>query len=107
MTLAVAGPEAFQATGSRTVTLVILGTDAVRAAHPATSVQLAQACQRAGFSAAIPASWGDELVALAVMRRLADATDNALVQCSCPFVAHRLLAGGADLGPSLLSTVPP
>src|SRR5439155_950362 len=81
--------------------------DARRAAHPASSAQLAPACQRSGFSAAIPASWGDELLALAVMRRVGGATDAAFVQCSCPFVAHRLLAGGGDLGPSLLSTVPP
>jgi hypothetical protein len=41
--------------------LVILGTDAVLAAAPATPVQLAHACLAAGYGAAVPASWGDEL----------------------------------------------
>src|SRR5207248_6336477 len=94
-------------TASRSVTLVILGTDAMLAAQPATAVQLAQACQQAGFSAAIPASWGDELIASHVLRRVMDAGDAPCVQCSCPVVAHRLLAAGGELAPSLISTVSP
>ena len=87
--------------------IVILGTDAVLAALPATPVQLAHACLRAGFANVIPASWGDEIVATAVLRRLGPFGDGPAIQCSCPFVAHRLLAVGADLRPLLLPVVPP
>ena len=40
--------------------VLILGTDAVLAAGPATPVQLVHACRAAGYDAVIPASWGDE-----------------------------------------------
>src|SRR5438552_14076510 len=105
MTLAVAGPADVHTPGSRTVTFVILGTDAILAGQPATPVQLAQACQRAGFSAVVPSSWGDELIATTVLRRAGDAGDGPLVQCSCPLAAHRLLATGAALAPALIGTV--
>ncbi|MGH7677419.1 MAG: hypothetical protein ACRENU_03060 [Gemmatimonadaceae bacterium] len=86
--------------------LLILGTDAVLAAMPATPVQLAHACLAAGYDAAIPASWGDELIAAKVLDRLRDA-DTSLVLCSCPLVARRLRAAGPGLEPMLFSTVPP
>ena len=70
MTLAVAAPTPTQPTAPQTVPIVILGTDALLAASPATPVQLAHACLRAGFANVIPASWGDELIAAAVLRRL-------------------------------------
>src|SRR5205814_701446 len=50
--------------------IVILGTDALLAAAPATPVQLAHACLRGGYTNVIPASWGDELIASAVIRAL-------------------------------------
>jgi len=87
--------------------IVILGTDAVLAAQPATPVQLAHACLRAGFTNVIPASWGDEIIATAVLRRLDRFGEGPAIQCSCPYVAHRLLAVGADLRPLLLPLVPP
>jgi hypothetical protein len=87
--------------------IVILGTDAVLAALPATPVQLAHACLRAGFANVIPASWGDEIIATAALRRLDRFGDGPAIQCSCPYVAHRLLAVGSDLRPLLLPLVPP
>lgn len=94
-------------TDSQTVPIVILGTDAMLAALPATPAQLAHACRRAGFANVIPASWGDELVASAVLRQLPEFGGSPVIQCSCPIVAHRLLAVGADLRPVLLPVVPP
>jgi hypothetical protein len=89
------------------VSIVILGTDAVLAALPATPVQLAHACLRAGFANVIPASWGDELIAAAVLRRLPQFGSGPVIQCSCPIVAHRLLTVGGDLRPVLLPLVSP
>jgi hypothetical protein len=94
-------------TVSQTVPIVILGTDATLAALPATPVQLAHACLRAGFANVVPASWGDELVASAVLRRLSEFGSGPAIQCSCPIVAHRLLSVGGDLRPVMLPTLPP
>ena len=102
-----ARPTPNQPTVPQTVPIVILGTDAVLAALPATPVQLAHACLRAGFASVIPASWGDELIAAAVLNRLPQFGNGPAIQCSCPIVAHRLLAVGGDLRPAMLSLVPP
>lgn len=71
---------------------VILGTDAVLAARPAEPIQLARACQRAGFDFVAPVSWGEELLAT----RIADVVDErrpaTLVVAHCPFVAESLRA---------------
>lgn len=107
MKLAVSAANSTQPTGSSTVPIVILGTDAVLAASPSTPVQLAHACLRAGFANVVPASWGDELVAAAVLRRLPRFGSGPVIQCSCPIVAHRLLTVGGDLRPVLLPLVPP
>lgn len=88
------------------LTLLILGTDVVLAATPATAVQLAHACLAAGYQAVIPATWGDELIAERTLQRLRQAS-SPLVQCSCPLVARRLAANGAELAPMLLSFVAP
>jgi len=89
------------------VPVIILGTDATLAALPATPVQLAHACLRAGYANVIPASWGDELIAEASLRRLSEHVPGPAIQCSCPIVAHRLLNVGGDLRPVLLTLVPP
>lgn len=87
--------------------VAILGNDAVLAARPATAVQLAHACQRAGFDAAVPASWGDELVAAESARQLRARGDGAAILCACPYVETRLLAPGPDLAPLLVPVVAP
>ena len=102
-----AAPTLTPPTVSPAVPIVIIGTDAVLAASPATPVQLAHACLRAGFANVIPASWGDELIANAVLRRLPQFGSSPAIQCSCPIVAHRLLSAGGDLRPVLLPLVPP
>jgi len=107
MTLAAADPGSAQTSVPRTVPIVVLGTDALLAALPATPVQLAHACLRAGYASVIPASWGDELIAAAVLDRLAGFGERPAIQCSCPFVAHRLLNLGADLRDALVPLVAP
>jgi hypothetical protein len=107
MTLAVANPTPTKSTVPPSVPIVILGTDAVLAALPATAVQLVHACVQAGFVSVIPASWGDELIAAATLRRLPDFGSGPVIQCSCPIVAHRLLSVSGDLRPVLLPLVPP
>lgn len=87
--------------------IVVLGADALLAALPATPIQLAHACLLAGYQNVIPASWGDELIAAASLRALREHGQLPAVQCSCPYVAHRLLAVGTDLRPFLLSLVAP
>ena len=86
--------------------LLILGTDAVLAAAPATPVQLAHACLAAGFHTVIPVSWGDELIASRAMERLRNA-DAPLVLCTCPYVARRLATHGNAIAPMLASFVSP
>ena len=88
-------------------TVAIVGNDAVLAAAPATPVQLAHACLRRGFTVAVPASWGDELVAGETVRLLAGRERGPAVMCVCPFVRSRLLAPGPDLAPFLVSLVAP
>jgi len=96
-----------QSTVVHTVPIVVLGTDAVLAAQPATAVQLAHACLRAGFANVIPASWGDELIASATLRKLGELGAGPAIACSCPIVAHRLLSASGDLRPVLLPFLPP
>ena len=88
-------------------TVVILGNDAQLAARPATPVQLAHACFAAGFRAAIPVSWGDELVAAATLEATESRAVRPLIQCACPHVARRMLAVGAELAANLVSLVAP
>lgn len=91
----------------RPAMLLVLGNDAQLAARPATPVQLTHAALRAGFDAAIPASWGDELVADACSRQVAAHGSRPWVFCACPFVAQRVLDAGTDLAPFLASFVAP
>jgi hypothetical protein len=107
MTHAVAAAARSESAASQTVPIVILGTDSLLAAAPATPVQLAHACLRAGFGNVVPASWGDELIAAAVLRQLPRFGNGPAIQCSCPIVAHRLLTTGGDLRPVMLALVSP
>jgi len=85
----------------------LLGADAFLAARPATPVQLMHACTRGGYDAAIPATWGDEIIAERCIERLAERTLGPAVFCTCSYVRDRLLAPGPDLAPYLLSFVAP
>jgi hypothetical protein len=100
-------PESASANNARIPSIVILGADAVLAALPATPIQLAHACVLAGYQNVVPASWGDELIAAASLRALRHHGQLPAIQCSCPYVAHRLLAVGTDLRPFLVSLVAP
>ena len=87
--------------------VVILGTDAVLAAAPATPVQLAHACLAAGYGAVVPASWGDELIATECLRRTAMRGRDPIVCAICPRVADRLLANGGELAQFAMALVSP
>jgi hypothetical protein len=87
--------------------VVILGADAVLAAMPATAVQLLHACRAAGFDAAVPASWGDELVARECAYRAAERGDEPAILCACPCVAERLVTDAGDLDRFLIPLVAP
>src|SRR4029079_3066038 len=83
------------------------GNDAVLDAPHATPVQIAHACLRRGFTVAVPASWGEELIASEVVSRLASSERGTARICVGPFVRSRLLAPGPDLAPFLVSLVAP
>ena len=88
-------------------TVAIIGNDAVLVAAPATPVQLSHACLRYGFSIAVPATWGDELIAGEALRQLASRTKGPAVMCVCPYARSRLLTPGPDLEPFLVSLASP
>ena len=73
-----------------TPAIIILGADALLAARPATAGQLVNACYAAGYSAVIPSSWGDELVASGCLREIAARGQGSVVLCACPRVAERM-----------------
>ncbi len=77
------------------------------AALPATPVQLAHACYQIGFEIVVPASWGDELVAHAVLEDLPQRGRDPVIQCTCPLVTERLLANGQHLAPAMVRTAAP
>jgi hypothetical protein len=84
-----------------------MGADGFLAARPATPVQVAHACRAAGYAAAVPATWGDELIAEACARKLATRTLPSAIFCSCQRVRDRLLGPGPDLVPFLVSYLAP
>ena len=100
-------PESATTNSMRIPSIVILGADALIAALPATPIQLAHACALVGYQHVVPSSWGDELIAAATLRALHSHEEKPAIHCSCPFVAHRLLAVGTDLRPFLVSMVAP
>ena len=87
--------------------VAILGVDALLAARPATPVQLAHACQAAGYAAVYPATWGDELLATACMRRMSARGEDPAIFCACPHVSDALLEVGSDLARFLVPLVAP
>jgi len=91
---------------SLTPAIIILGADALLAARPASPGQLTNACYAAGYSAVIPSSWGDELVASACLREIAARGQGSVVLCACPRVGERMRRVHSLL-PQLLSLVAP
>ncbi len=89
-----------------TPAIIILGADALLAVRPATPGQLTNACYAAGYSAVIPASWGDELVAAGCLNQIAARGQDSVVLCSCPRVSERLRRVG-NLAPHLLPMASP
>jgi hypothetical protein len=87
--------------------IAILGADTVLAALPATPVQLAHACLQVGYGLAVPASWGDELIAAECLRLLPERGPRPAIMCACPHTRNELLAVGPDLTPMLLPLVSP
>ena len=75
---------------AQSLAAVILGNDAVVAARPCTSAQLANACCAAGFDLVIPPAWGDELVAATYLEQLAGQREPVIIGCACPRVASLL-----------------
>lgn len=96
-----AAPEASPAS------VVVLGADAVLAALPATSVQLAHACKALGYDMAFPATWGDELVAEGCLKHLAAHEPETAILAACPHVVDRLTRAGAELVPHMIVTAAP
>lgn len=93
-------------TAAGAIPVVVLGTDVVLAALPATAVQLAQACRSAGYASAVPLSWGEELVAHACLEELATRTGPA-VCAACPLARERLRASGAPPARAVVPLAPP
>ena len=89
------------------VAVIILGADALLAARPATPIQLWHACLAAGYDLAVPATWGDELIAAEALRAAASHPETVTVMCSCPMVARMVGDGDTDLSAHLISLVAP
>ena len=98
---------ASNSSGAPLPSVAILGVDALLAARPATPVQLAHACQAAGYAAVYPVTWGDELLAVGCTRRVASRGDDPAIFCACPHVSDALLEVGSDLARFLVPLVPP
>lgn len=105
------GPGPNRLTETAPVRLLLMGADALAASRPATPVQMAHACLQLGFDSVIPASWGDELAAAALLDELslrgARGEARPLLLVSCPHVAQRVLANGEELRDQLLAVAPP
>ncbi len=89
------------------VAVIILGADMLVTASPATPIQLWHACLASGYDLAVPATWGDELIAAECLRALGSHPETVTVMCSCPMVARAVGDGEADLSAHLVSLVAP
>ncbi len=89
------------------LTAVIIGTDTLLAARPATAIQLARACMRAGYDFVAPVSWGEELLATQVIDQVRRTAVPASVIVNCPFVAEALRGETAALPTCWRSVSPP
>jgi hypothetical protein len=94
-------------TDTATPRAAIIGSDLLLAALPAEPVQVVNACLALGFDIVVPASWGDELVAVGVLDELALRPPGTAILCSCPRARSRLTSAGDELSPFLVQTVAP
>src|SRR5688500_3541898 len=92
---------------TKPVAVIIVGADALLAARPATPIQLWHACVEAGYDLAVPATWGDELIAGESLRTLGAHPEQVAVMCTCPKVARLIADMPFDLSGHLVSTVAP
>ena len=92
---------------ARPIYVAILGTDALLAARPVEPVQVARACQAAGFDFVAPVSWGEELIASYLSDRLISGNGNATVIAAiCPLARDQLMATPVET-PVLSVVAPP
>ena len=97
-----------ESTGAlKPVAVIIVGADTVLAARPATPIQLWHACAAAGYDLAVPATWGDELIAGESLRSLGGHPEQVAVMCSCPLVARVVAEMPFDMSAHLVMTVAP
>jgi hypothetical protein len=88
------------------LSVLILGTDALAAVAPNSAAQLIHACRKLGFSAVVPVSWGEEIVARKVIEACS-ARAYPGIQCSCPRVRDRLASFAPLIEESLIVLDPP
>lgn len=86
--------------------VVILGADACLAALPATPTQLINACFAFGYDDVVPASCGDELLAVGCLDQLAARGGGPAMACICPLVREQL-RGATRVGDSAVRLVSP
>ncbi|HEX6806440.1 MAG TPA: hypothetical protein VF118_00550 [Gemmatimonadaceae bacterium] len=87
--------------------VVILGADACLAALPATSTQLVNACLAFGYDDVIPASWGDELLAVGCLDQLAAKGGGPAMACICPLVREQLRGASGVAAAAVRLVSPP
>lgn len=89
------------------ISVAVIGNDTVLAALPAHPVQLAHGCHLLGYHTVVPASWGDELIAEAVLRSAESRGRRPAIVCACERARARLTTGAGELTPFMISTVAP
>jgi hypothetical protein len=92
---------------TKPLAVIIIGADALLDARPATPIQLWHGCLAVGYDLAIPATWGDELVAAECLRGVASHPQQVTVLCSCPLVARAVGGVQNEITPHLISLVAP
>src|SRR5262247_327951 len=88
------------------IPIALLGADALLAARPASPVQVLHACVAAGFAAAYPVTWGDELVARACLSRLADERPKRAILCACPHALRGVVEDASGAQPIAVTSPP-
>lgn len=86
---------------------VVLGNDAFLAARPAVPLQLIGACLRAGWDLAVPAMWGEELLAERTGEHVRLGAASPVVPAHCPYVAEALRSLRRPPGTCLPGVAPP